>query len=182
MELTLFIELRQVMASASVGVDWCLTSFILSTSYNVCGAQIYPTAVSRTESENKTKKIPQFSLTLLGFSGWNFHRSQMRQLLRIQWCTYSVALLAEGFLHCPQASIEKTFFSPLVSNRLKRIYRCSRPISYISHSPNLLFHLHRAVHHREHEGFYLLEGLPGCRYFGSLSYKLQLPSWSACLL
>ena len=56
--LTLFIELRQIMAPASGGVDCCLTSFTCPTSYNIEGAQVYPAAVSGTESENKTKKIP----------------------------------------------------------------------------------------------------------------------------
>ena len=56
--LTLFIELGQIMAPASGGVDYCLTSFTSPTSYNIGGAQVYPAAVSGTESENKTKKIP----------------------------------------------------------------------------------------------------------------------------
>ena len=56
--LTLFIELGQIMAPASGGVDCCLTSFTSPTSYNIGRAKVYPAAVSGTESENKTKKIP----------------------------------------------------------------------------------------------------------------------------
>ena len=122
-----------------------------------------------------------YSITLLVFPGRNHFWRQIRQPVRILFLLAHPSLPGEGFHHRPQPSTEKTIWHNRVSGRNLRMYWSWCPISYIFSAHSKL-HAHRAVHCRECVRIYLTRGLPGCRYFGSQGYKLQLPSGFCNLL